>query len=79
MSVSCSEGWWIWPFGVGLGLERKLFDDLFWQTGRSDESFIAIEILRMLSSLQCRGGVSSHDVILPGHWTCDVEITVPEP
>lgn len=49
-------------------------------SGKQEEVMrvIAIEILRMLSSLQCRGGVSSHYVILPGHWTCDVEITVPE-
>lgn len=49
-------------------------------SGKQEEVMrvLAIEILRMLSSLRFRGGVCSHYVILPGHWTCDVEITVPE-
>lgn len=27
------------PWGADLNSERKLFDDLFWQTGRSDKKF----------------------------------------
>lgn len=51
---------------------------LMTSSGKQEEVMrvLVIEILRVLSSLQCRGGVSSHYVILPGHWTCDVEITV---
>lgn len=62
------KGRYVVLLGACLGSERKLFDDLSWQT---EEGVMSISesgvITRMLYSLPRRGGVNIHCVILSRH------------